>query len=439
MSVPSARLNPLERFLSLFSQIRPGEGATVLILALNAFNLMALYYILKTVREGLILSQAGAEVKSYASAAQALLFLVVVPAYGAFAARMNRVRLLSGLTLFFVANLAIFIFLGMSGLQIGVAYYIWLGVFNFMMVSQFWAFANDLYTEEQGKRLFPIVGIGISFGALAGARATSAVIEALGTYQLMMVPAGMLVVFVLLTVWVNNRERTAAPAASAAIAEKPLGKEGGFGLVLKDRYLLLIGFLVLLLNLVNTIGEYILGRLVENTALQQIGAGDASEAARGVFIGAFYGDFYFWVNLAGFLVQMFLVSRIFKFVGVRNSLFFLPVISASSYLLAAFYPVLGVVRAVKMAENSTDYSLNNTVRHALFLPTSREAKYKAKAAIDTFFGRAGDALQAGVVFAGVQLAFSVRGFALLNLVFVAIWLAVAFGIRARHKKLSQQA
>ncbi|MCP5118145.1 MAG: hypothetical protein GY953_45605, partial [bacterium] len=90
---PPERLGPLEQVLSLFTKVRPGEGATVVIMAANAFNMMALYYILKPIREALILSQAGAEVKSYASAAQALLFLLVVPAYGAFASRVNRVWL----------------------------------------------------------------------------------------------------------------------------------------------------------------------------------------------------------------------------------------------------------------------------------------------------------------------------------------------------------
>ena len=429
----------LERVLSLFSKVNAGEGGTVVLLALNAFILMGPYYILKPIREALILSQAGAEVKSYASAAQALLFVLVVPAYGAFASRVNRVKLISGMTLFFISNLVIFFFLGSSGLEIGVAFYIWLGIFNFMIVSQFWAFANDVYTEEQGKRLFPIVGIGISFGAVAGAKLTSEIIGKMGTYQLMMLASALLVVFILLIVWVNRREAGRALKKVADEAKKPLGKEGGFQLVMKDPYLRLIAVLILLLNLVNTVGEFILGKLVENNSIALFGAGEAFEAQRGVFIGAFYGDFYFWVNLAGFLVQAFLVSRIIRVAGVRRSLFALPCISLSSYSLAAFFPVLRIVRVVKIGENSTDYSLNNTVRQALFLPTSREAKYKAKAAVDTFFARTGDALQAAIVFGGTRLAFSIRGFALVNLVFVGLWLLVVGGIAGEHKRMTKEA
>jgi AAA family ATP:ADP antiporter len=138
--------NFFEKFLSLFSNVQAGEGRTVLLLTLNAFLMMGLYYILKPVREGLILSGFGAVIKSYSSAFQALLFIVVVPAYGAFAARVNRVWLLSGMTLFFISNLALFIVALGLGMNIGIVYYIWLGIFNFMIVSQFWAFANDIYT-----------------------------------------------------------------------------------------------------------------------------------------------------------------------------------------------------------------------------------------------------------------------------------------------------
>ena len=174
---PSGEKSALEKFLSLFSDIRPGEGGTVVLLILNAFIMLGLYYILKPVREGLILSGFGAVIKSYSSAAQALLFVFIVPAYGAFAARVNRVWLISGMTLFFISNLVLFILALAAELNIGIVFYIWLGIFSFMIVSQFWAFANDVYSEEQGKRLFPVVGIGALAGSLVGALLTASVFE----------------------------------------------------------------------------------------------------------------------------------------------------------------------------------------------------------------------------------------------------------------------
>ena len=429
--------NAFERFLSVFSTVNAGEGGTVALLFVNAFIMMGLYYILKPVREGLILSGFGAVIKSYSSAAQALLFVVVVPAYGAFAARVNRVWLLSGMTLFFISNLALFILALGAGMNIGVVYYIWLGIFNFMVVSQFWAFANDVYTEEQGKRLFPVVGIGASAGALAGAWLTASVFERLSNGLLMTLAGALLGVFILLIVWINRRE-SAAGSAAAAKSTGHLSKEGGFQLVLKDRYLLLIAMHILLLNLVNTVGEFILGSLFQQHAVALIGAGDAFRSARGEYIRTLYGSFFGWVNLVGLLIQGFLVSRFIKYLGVRGSLFIGPLTSLLTYGVTAAQPVLNIARAVKIGENANDYSLNNTVRQALFLPTSREVKYKAKAAIDTFFARTGDALQAAVVFVGTHLAFTIPAFAVLNAVIVGVWLAVVAGIARQHKHLTPE-
>ncbi len=143
-----------------------------------------------------------------------------------------------------------------------------------------------------------------------------------------------------------------------------------------------------------------------------------------------------WVNLVSFLMQAFLVSRIFKYVGVRVALFILPAIALGGYTMIALMPLFAVVQWAKILENSTDYSIQNTTRHALFLPTSREAKYKAKQAIDSFFVRAGDMLQAAVVFIGTMLAFSIRGYALVNVALVVVWIGLAVAIAREHRALA---
>ncbi len=159
-------------------------------------------------------------------------------------------------------------------------------------------------------------------------------------------------------------------------------------------------------------------------------------AARSEVIGSFYGNFFFWVNLIGVLIQMFVVSRVFKYFGVRAALFVLPVVAFGGYAAIALIGGLAVLRVAKSAENSIDYSLQNTVKQALFLPTSREAKYKAKAAIDTFFVRFGDSAAAGIVFFGLHtLGFGPRSFALVNVGLVAIWILLNVGIAREHKKL----
>ena len=433
----SSQRGPLERLLSVGADVRAGEGAGALMLAANVFLVLALYYLLKTVREALILSEGGAEVKSYAAAGQGLLLLGFIPAYGALASRVNRLRLINWVTLFFASHLVIFYLLGAAGVHIGVAFFLWIGVFNLVMPAQMWAFANDLYDEERGKRLFPIVGVGASLGAWAGAALAGELFDRTGSYSIMLIAAAGLPLSLLLTRAIERRAHR--DRAVKASAEQPMGKAGGFRLVLSQRYLLYIALFVLVTNIVNTVGEYILGSLVTADVNAQIASGAAPAGSEDMLIGAFYGRFFAWVNFLGFAFQLLLVSRLFKWLGVRGTLFVLPVIAAITYGTTALMPVLGIITLVKMMENSTDYSINNTTRHALFLPTSREAKYKAKQAIDAFFWRAGDVLQAAIVFTGAELlALTTRGFAAVNLVIVVVWIAIGVAIAREHRKVTRE-
>ena len=245
----------------------------------------------------------------------------------------------------------------------------------------------------------------------------------------------MLVASLVLTNVVDRRE-SVRPAVNEAPPQEPLGKAGAFELLLKKRYLLLIALLIFVLNWVNTTGEYILGRTVREAALAAAGTAASSEAAVEAFIGGFYADFFTVVNIAGLLLQLFVVSRILKYLGVRIALFILPMIALGGYIVAALFPVLAMIREVKIAENSTDYSLQNTVRQILFLPTTREEKYKAKQAIDTFFQRGGDVMSALTVLIGsTVLALSIRQFAIINIVLVLGWLVIALLIAREHRKL----
>src|SRR5687768_4075799 len=256
------RKSVLDRALSVFADVRAGEGVSALLLAANVFYLLAFYSVLKIVRDALILSEAGAVAVSYASAGQAVLMLGFVPAYSAFASRVNRVWLICGVMLFFASNLLIFALLGIAGVQIGIPFYLWIGVFSMAAVAQFWAFANDLYNTERGKRLFPVIGVGASIGAVVGSGLTSIIFGGVGPYRLMLLAAAGLLVPVGLTIWVHRREKAqhaaprivkghAAPDPEAAVADRPVSGAGGFQLVASNRYLRLIALLVLVFSLVN--------------------------------------------------------------------------------------------------------------------------------------------------------------------------------------------
>jgi len=426
---------PLEKALSFFADVRAGEGIGVLLMTVNVFLLLFAYYLLKTVREALILTEGGAYVKAYSSAGQAALLMLIVPLYGFIGSKVNRIFLVNGLSLFFAVNLVFFYLFGIAGSKEGVVFYIWVGIFNVFIVSQFWSFANDIYTEAQGKRLFAMIGIGSSLGAWLGAQSAAELVKRFNfsPYQLQLIAAGILVICVAITVAVNRIQVKASIPEMASHADQKLGDEGGFSLVFKSRYLTWIAVLTVLLNIVNSSGEFLLGSVVASEAKSLF---PSDPDAQKKYIGAFYGSFFAGVNLLGFLLQTFAVSRIFQYIGVRGALYILPTIALLSYSILAFVPLLGMVRIAKTLENATDYSIQNTLRQALFLPTSREAKYKAKAAIDSFFMRGGDVIQAGIVRLGAELHMATAGFAWLNVFFTLVWLWIASRIEKEHRRLS---
>jgi AAA family ATP:ADP antiporter len=438
-TIGEAPKSRLERALSVFADVRAGEGAGAVLLALNVFLLLAGYNLLKPARDGLILAEGSAEVKSYSAAAQAVLLMGVVPLYGWLASGVNRVRLIGFSGLFFAANLVIFAIAGRAGVREGIPFFIWMGIFNVFVISQFWAFANDLYTEGQGRRLFPFIGVGASLGAWIGAASVEPLVGGLDftPYTLMLIGAGILLVALALTLTVNRHETRrhhALQPETAAINDAPIGKEGGFQLIFRDRYLFWIAILTVLLNIVNTTGGYLLDRLVSAEAIARVGDGAALEASRKQFITAYSGSIIATVNLVGFLLQLFVTSRVMKFFGVRGGLFVLPLLALVNYSIIAVAPILAIVRIGKILENATDYSIQNTVRQALWLPTSRAAKYKAKAAVDTFFMRTGDVLSAGFVRLGASIGATAPAFAWLNVMLTMAWLGVSGQIAREHRK-----
>ncbi len=237
--------------------------------------------------------------------------------------------------------------------------------------------------------------------------------------SILQISALLLAVSVLLYAWINRRE-----PRRAAASEPPMSSAGGFKLVLQNPYLRLIAMLIVLLNVVNTTGEYLISRLL-TAHVQQLAQLDPAFDRR-AFVGAYIGEYQTWVNLTAFLLQAFVASRLVKYRGLAGVLLALPLIALGGYSLIAVGAGLSVVRWIKTAENATDYSLMNTARQLLWLPTTREEKYKAKQAIDTFFVRGGDVLSAGVVYAGTSvLHLSVSRFAAVNTALTLVWLAIA--------------
>lgn len=420
--------------LGLFGDVRVGEATRVTVLAATLFLTLVAYYILKTLREPLILVGGGAEVKSYAAAGQAMVLMAFVPAYGALAARVARLRLIVGVVGFFVACIQLFV-LGwlLSVPFLGVFFYVWVGIFSLAIIAQFWSLANDIYSKHEGERLFPVIAIGANAGSIVGSKIASWLFEReVGTVVLLQVPALLLVVTVLAYVWILRL----APAQGHSDPQEKIVGPTGFSLVLSRPYLRWIALVFILLNLVNTTGEYILGSMVLDAAHNQAANGIEPSS----YIGAFYADYFFWVNTGTVIIQALVVSRLVRFGGMGAVLFALPVVAAGAYTLVAAGIGLAAVRIAKSAENMTDYSIMNTAKAMMWLPTSRDEKYKAKQAIDTFFVRFGDVLSAGFVWMGTQkLGWSLQSFAAANLVVIALWALGAERIRRRYGALAEEA
>jgi AAA family ATP:ADP antiporter len=449
------------RALQLVAPIRPGEVASALLLLLNIFVLLTSYYVLKVIREPLILATGGAELKAYATGGQAILLLLAVPAFGYLASRVNRIRLLTTMQAIFIGCLVAFYVLATARAPVGLAFYLWLGVYNMFVVSNFWSFANDLYTPEQGKRLFPIVGVGGSVGAILGARAPEWLKNVFGIYELFLVVAAALAVSIVIYRIIDRRERIERDARSTIAltkpeAVRPVERDGGFKLVLSDKYLRVMAAMVMAGSLVNTVGEYVVGRMADVEAAQVAAAAvtayeaehpsstpeqreDVADSAKKAFYGSFFSDYYSLVNLVVLLLQALAVARVIQLLGVRVGLFVFPLIALAGWIGFLMFATLSTIRVTKTAENSVDYSLQNTLRQALFLPTSRAAKYKGKAAIDTFFVRSADAI-GGLMIVPLLVGFGlgVRAFAIVNIALIGIWFLLVVITGSLHDRRTEE-
>lgn len=433
MHYDHARLTRFERFLSFFTRVAPGEGRTAFLFFLHGFLLLASYQVVKALREAFMLTKFSAEVRAYAVAAMALVLMLVVPLYGRLRHHLDGAHLLRAVTIFFVASLPLFALLAHYQVPIAFEFFIWVGIYGVMVVSQMWAFAADSFNVRSGQRLFVVIMLGANLGALAGSKLTQVAAEALTPMGLMILATCTLGA----TLFLAAPERAAIPPGSRAIEidrSHPVPQVlGGIGLVFRDRYLLLMALFVVLLNCINSTGEFILADFAKADAQAQV-IGSGGKLELGSVITAFYGHFNFWVTLISLVIQMFLVSRIYHLVGVRGALMFQPVIVALGYgllvlgpLFGGFIPFFYLIRRIKVAENGVDYSLMNTTRQALFLPVDRESKYDGKTAIDTFFWRFGDLIQAVGIFIGLNLlGWAAHDFAILNFVLSLAWIALAW-------------
>ena len=415
----------------------PAKVVGALLLALNIFLLLAGYSLMKPARDGLILTEGGAELASYSAAAQAVLLMAVVPLYGWLGTRVVRIRLISIMMTFFAVTLVGFYVGGQCRTaRRGRVLHLDRPHQRLHRVAVL-GLRQRLYTEGQGRRLFPFIGVGQSLGAWVGAAAVTPLVQGLNytPYTLMLLGACVLMVALAITLVVNRRETARAePEAVAANVRTAwaagrirAGAEGSLSVLdcrpdraaqrrqhdgrLRAEH-------------ARSCRKPCAVRYGSDGDRRQAGSSSPRSPARLSRRSTSSGSCCSCSSPRASYDSWACAARCSS----------CPALALVNYSIIAVAPILAVVRIGKILENSTDYSIQNTLRQALFLPTSREAKYKAKAAIDTFFTRAGDVVSAGFVAVGQVTGLGVPAFAGLNVALTGVWLWVAGQIAKEHRK-----
>jgi ATP:ADP antiporter, AAA family len=405
------RMTAFERLLTLFTSVRPGEGRSILLMLLQIFLLLFGYYLIRLVRETLILVEGSPEIRAYSTGVIAVTLIFVIPLYKLLfdylKSRGNKSAVLLWVGGFFISNLLVFAMLVWLGIPIAVPFYIWVGVFNVMVIAQFWAFAADLFNVRTGQRLFAVIMVGAALGAMAGSQVGGRLFSVVGVTNLMLLSAALLTAVLFLS---RHAERVVPEGSRSVPTGHSAGPQenvvaqflGGFRVVAHSGYLVRIALFVMLLNLVNTNGGYVLVTFLSEHARGAVAAGDGTLTS-GDVISRFWGNYWTWFTALQILIQLFVVSRIFRWFGVRGAILVLPIVMIINYGLILVVPVFALVRVMMIIENATNMSMANTTNHTLYLPVTREEKYVGKTTIDTFINRFGDLLSAGLVMVVAQL------------------------------------
>ena len=438
----------------MFADVKPKEGTTCLILFANIFLILTAYYLIKPIREGwLAITDIGdlskLEIKAYSAFGQSVLLIAILPLYARLAALVSRRNLILIVGGIFGVLLLLF-WLSKPGLLLGnyavasVAFYLFVGIFSVTLVAQFWAFSTDLYGPARGKRLFPLVAIGAASGAVFGSWIGEKLIKSpsIESFDLMLIAIVPLGCALAMANWTDRRGTYGTPSEwTTRRWEEPAAptNKGPFSLILGHRYLLATAFMILVFNWVIVSGDNILFGIVQSTIQAELDVAGVDAAARKLMLNkattAFYSDLYFWVNLSALILQSFFVSRLLRYGGMRLLLLTTPLISLAAYAAMAVAPILGLIKIMKVAENSSNYSVQNTARHMLWLPTTKEMLYQAKPTIDTLFVRIGDGMAALTILIGTRvIKLENIHFIMINIFLVLIWLFLSGYLHREHSK-----
>jgi ATP:ADP antiporter, AAA family len=424
----------LHRWVTRLVQVERHELRALLWSFAYFFSLLCGYYILRPMRDAMGIA-GGVEQLHWLFTGTFVAMLAAVPLFGWVTSRFPRRRFLPYVYYFFIANLLVFYALLRdegSHLHAARAFFIWTSVYNLFVVSVFWSFMADLYTNAQAKRLFGFVAAGGSAGALAGPVLAATLARPLGTAALLLVSAAFLGVAVLcikrLLAWSADQGGSAADERRGAEA-RPLG--GGvvaaIPLVLRSPYLLGIAVFMLLFTTASTVLYFQQAQIVRDAF--------ASSAER----TSVFAAVDFAVNALTITIQVFLTGRLVRALGVAATLALVPVLLGLGFVAIGFAPVLAVVVAIQIVRRAGDYAITRPAREMLYVVLGREEKYKAKNFIDTVVYRGGDAVSAWA-FAGLRaMGLSLGAIAFVAVPVAGLWAWLAYRLGQRQEALAAHA
>lgn len=424
----NSALKPLQQLVN----VKPGEERAMLWAFSYFFVLLCSYYILRPMRDEMGIA-GGVENLQWLFSGTFVAMLAMVPLFGWLTARYSRAVFLPIVYGFFITNLLLFYLLFKSDLTaawVARSFFIWVSVFNLFVVSVFWSFMADIFSNRQARRLFGFIAAGGTAGALVGPALTAILVEPLGTENLLLISAALLgwAMFCVrqLIAWRKACEDT--DAVTVQSADLPLGGSllAGIQLVLRSPYLLGIALLMLLFTTLATFLYFQQAEIIRDAFA------DSNQRT------AVFASIDFAVNLLTVLIQVFLTARLVKWLGLSWTLALVPLLLTLGFMAFAVSPVFSVLVLVQIVRRAGNYAIMRPTREMLYVVLGREEKYKAKNFIDTTVYRGGDAVSAWI-YAGLRsLGMGLSAIAWLAVPLAGLWALLAYRLGREQTKMAEK-
>ena len=433
----------MKRLLAKIVDVKPEEIRALWLGFLFNFLVLGGYYVIRPIRDE-IGASSGLENLPWMFTATLIAILIANALFSAIVARMSRRRFIPIAYRFFVANLIIFFVLmrTMSPAQqpwIGRTFFVWLSVSNLFVVTVFWAFMTDLFSNEQGRRLFGFISIGGAIGGIAGPIITASLVRRIGAPNLLLISGAMFELAAECVRFFPADFRTvgegtsflgtttSSPAAPRGREEAPIGGSlwSGITHICRSPYLFGLFAFIMLYSLTSTWAYFQQSDLA--------GHGIQNRAAR----TAFFAKLDLSVNTLELLGLLFLTGRLLKTIGVTLTLLLMPMLSLLGFVFIGVTPLLGVLAVFQVLRRATTFAFMRPAREVLFTVLKREDKYKAKSVIDTFAYRVGDQIGAWTYGGLHALGLTIRSTSFIAVPIVAGWCALTAWLGRRQAVLAQ--